>query len=220
MYYLQRPLTPRIILYATERSQPIRRVSTSPAREADELDLFRVWAQRIRESDTSALEAFFRAVHGPLVRYASRFVPESSAEDIVQDAFVRIWNGRERIDPSQSLKAFAYRTVRNLCLNEVRDGRTHDALREDRYEPQVSVAPNPEDELARSDLSERLRAWISELPDRQREALELSRFEGLTHEQVGAAMGVSPRTVNNHLVKALRVIRDRVRAYEPFLLDS
>jgi RNA polymerase sigma-70 factor (family 1) len=195
-------------------------VSTSPTREADELDLFRVWARRIRDSDASALEAFFRAVHGPLVRYATRFVPESSAEDIVQDAFVRIWNGRERIDPSQSLKAFAYRTVRNLSLNRIRDGKTREALLEERYELPVSATPDPDDELARSDLAERLREWIGELPDRQREALELSRFEGLTHEQVAEAMGVSPRTVNNHLVKALRVIRDRVRAYEPSLLDS
>ena len=208
------------MLYATELSRPIRRVSTSPARGADELDLFRVWAKRIRDSDASALEAFFRAVHGPLVRYATRFVPESSAEDIVQDAFVRIWNGRERIDPSQSLKAFAYRTVRNLSLNRIRDGKTREALLEERYEVPVSATAAPDDELARSDLADRLREWIFELPDRQREALELSRFEGLTHEQVAEAMGVSPRTVNNHLVKALRVIRDRVRAYEPSLLDS
>jgi RNA polymerase sigma-70 factor (family 1) len=208
------------MLYATELSAPIRRVNTSPTREADEFDLFRVWARRIRDSDASALEAFFRAVHGPLVRYATRFVPESSAEDIVQDAFVRIWNGRERIDPSQSLKAFAYRTVRNLSLNRIRDGKTREALLEERYELPASPTPDPDDELARSDLAERLREWIGELPNRQREALELSRFEGLTHEQVAEAMGVSPRTVNNHLVKALRVIRDRVRAYEPSLLDS
>jgi len=206
------------MLYTTELSRPNRRVSTSPPHGDDELDVFRVWANQIHGSDPSAFEAFFRAVHSPLVRYATRFVPESSAEDIVQDAFVRIWNGRERIDPSQSLKAFAYRTVRNLSLNWIRDGKTREALLEKRYESPVSVTPAPDDELARSDLSERLREWIFELPDRQREALELSRFEGLTHEQVAEAMGVSPRTVNNHLIKALRVIRDRVRAYEPSLL--
>ncbi|MEX2466403.1 MAG: RNA polymerase sigma-70 factor [Gemmatimonadota bacterium] len=195
-------------------------MSASPVRGSDELDLFRVWARRIRESDSSALEAFFRAVHGPLVRYATRFVPEASAEDVVQDAFVRIWNGRERIDPSQSLKAFAYRTVRNLSLNRIRDGKTREALLAERYEPPVSATPDPDDDLARSDLADHLRDWIDALPARQREALELSRFEGLTHEQVAEAMGVSPRTVNNHLVKALRTIRDRVRAYEPSLLDS
>jgi len=200
--------------------RPILRVNASPSGGSEELDLFRAWARRIRGSDASALEAIFRAVHGPLVRYATRFVPEASAEDVVQDAFVRIWNGRERIDPSQSLKAFAYRTVRNLSLNRIRDGKTREALLAGRYEAPVSAAPDPHDDLARFDLAERLRDWIGELPARQREALELSRFEGLTHEEVAEAMGVSPRTVNNHLVRALRAIRDRVHAYEPTLLDS
>lgn len=206
--------------HATTFARPVPRVNASPSRGSEELDLFRAWARRIRESDASALEAFFRAVHAPLVRYASRFVTEASAEDVVQDAFVRIWNGRERIDPSQSLKAFAYRTVRNLSLNRIRDGKTRDALLAERYEAPLSAAPDPHDDLARSDLAERLRDWIGELPARQREALELSRFEGLTHDEVAEAMDVSPRTVNNHLVKALRAIRDRVRAYEPTLLDS
>lgn len=206
--------------HALTLSRPLPRVKTLPTRGSDELDLFRVWARRIRESDPAALEAFFRAIHAPLVRYATRFVPDSSAEDVVQDAFVRIWNGRERIDPSQSLKAFAYRTVRNLSLNRIRDRKTRDSLLAERYEAPMSASPDPDDDLVRSDFAERLRNWIEQLPARQREALELSRFEGLSHEEVAEAMELSPRTVNNHLVKALRTIRDRVRAYEPTLLDS
>jgi len=208
------------MLNATALPNPAPRVKTTPSRGGDDLDLFQVWAARIRDSDPAALEAFFRAVHAPLVRYAARFVPDAGAEDIVQDAFVRIWNGRERIDPSQSLKAFAYRTVRNLCLNRIRDGKTRETLLAERYEVPIHSTPSPDHDLDQSDLAVRLKEWIEALPDRQREALELSRFEGLSHEEVAEAMGVSPRTVNNHLVKALRTIRDRVRVYEPALLDS
>jgi RNA polymerase sigma-70 factor (family 1) len=208
------------MLNATTLPRPFLQVSSAAPRETPDLDLFRVWARKIRESDASALESFFRAVHGPLVGYATKFVPESTAEDIVQDAFIRIWEGRARIDPSQSLKAFAYRTVRNLCLNRIRDTRTRETLLAERYEVPTEAIPEPDEELAREDFAQRLKEWIAELPERQREALELSRFHGLTHEQVADAMGVSPRTVNNHLVKALRSIRDRVRAFEPSLLDS
>jgi RNA polymerase sigma factor (sigma-70 family) len=55
--------------------------------------------------------------------------------------------------------------------------------------------------------------------DRQREALRLSRFDGLSHEEIAGMMEISPRTVNNHLVKALKHIRDQIRAYEPNLLS-
>ncbi|MDZ7780738.1 MAG: RNA polymerase sigma-70 factor [Gemmatimonadota bacterium] len=208
------------MLNATTRFQTRVQVNPLQPSTSDDLDLFRVWARKIRESDAAALEAFFRAVHGPLVRYATRFVAESTAEDVVQDAFVRLWESRARIDPGQSLKAFAYRTVRNLCLNRIRDAKTQEKLLSERYEAPTVSAPEPDEELAREDFADRLRGWIAELPERQREALELSRFHGLSHEQVAEAMGVSPRTVNNHLVKALHAIRDRVRAHEPSLLDS
>lgn len=193
-----------------------RSMSQSP-----ETDLFSVWARKIRASDSRAFEAFFRALHGPLVRYAESFVDDrAAAGDTVQDAFVRIWEGRQRLDPGQSLKAFAYRTVRNLCLNRIRDSRTRAGLLDERYEPPVVRDAPPDAAMDGRDLARLLEEWIRELPDRQQEALRLSRFQGLSHEEVAEAMDVSPRTVNNHLVKALRTIRDRVRAYEPSLLDS
>ncbi len=189
--------------------------------QATDFDVFKVWARRIRTSDSAAFEAFFRAVHPPLVQYAQRFVDEPAAAlDVVQDAFIRIWEGRERIDPEQSLKAFAFRTVRNLCLNRIRDRKTRADLLAEQYEPPSTEARSPEDVMGEGQLAARLEEWIEELPERQREALRLSRFHGLSHQETADAMGVSARTVNNHLVKALRVIRDRVRAYEPSLLDS
>lgn len=189
--------------------------------ETTETDLFAVWARRIRGSDRTAFEAFFRALHEPLCRYAEGFVSDPSvAGDLVQDAFIRIWDGRGRLDPDQSLKAFTYRTVRNLCLNRIRDARNREELLAERYEPPQRSGARPDEAVEARSLSVRLQVWIAELPDRQREALELSRFQGLSHEEVARAMDVSPRTVNNHLVKALRTLRDRIRAYEPNLLES
>ena len=188
--------------------------------QSNETDLFSVWARRIRSSDASAFEAFFRALHGPLERYAESIVSDAAlASDMVQDAFVRIWEGRERLDPSQSIKAFAYRTVRNLCLNRIRDRKNREHLLSQRYEPDGSPRFGPDESLDAERLAGLLRQWIDELPERQREALQLSRFQGMSHEEVAEAMDVSPRTVNNHLVKALRTIRDRIRTYEPSLLD-
>jgi RNA polymerase sigma-70 factor (ECF subfamily) len=184
-------------------------------------DLFSVWAARIRKSDPGAFESFFRALHEPLVRFAEGFVKDSQvAGDMVQEAFIRIWDGRDRLDPGQSLKAFAYRTVRNLCLNRIRDVRTREGLLAERYETPGGQVAAPDRASEARQLQALLTQWIGELPDRQREALELSRFQGLSHEEVAEAMEVSPRTVNNHLVKALRTLRDRVREYEPSLLSS
>ena len=80
----------------------------------------------------------------------------------------------------------------------------------------------PDEALAEAEakaLDARLQAWIADLPDRQREALTLSRFDGLSHAEIADVMGVSPRTVNNHLVQALRTLRDRLHHFAPNLLN-
>ncbi len=69
-------------------------------------------------------------------------------------------------------------------------------------------------------MKDKMDGWINELPLRQREALILSRYQGLSHQEVAAIMDVSPRTVNNHLVRALKYIHGQIQRYEPSLLDS
>ena len=180
---------------------------------ADSVEIFRVWCRRVRDGDRDAFEAVFRNLHDPLVGYAGRFLPPNDGEaaaDVVQDAFVRIWEGRERLDPERSLKALLYQTVRNLALNRARNARTRASLLAERYEVPVQASPAPDEVIEMDRLRSNLEEWIEALPDRQREALRLSRFEGLDHREIAEVMGCSPRTVNNHLVKALRTIRERL----------
>lgn len=187
------------------------------------VDLFQVWCRRLREGDRGALEAVFRALHDPLVGYAARHLnpdDRDAASDVVQDAFLRVWKGRERLDPQRSLKAFLYQTVRNQALNRSRDARTRAALLAERYEAPIQASPRPDETFRADELRTRLEGWIDALPERQQEALRLSRFEGLDHREIADVMGCSPRTVNNHLVRALRTIRARAVELEPDLLPS
>jgi len=181
------------------------------------------WCRRLRASDRAAYAAVFDALYKPLFRYVRSLTSErAAARDIAQDTFVRLWDARESLDPEQSLKAYLYRTARNLAYNHRRDQNTRtekeDDIREDaNVQP---AAPTPPDVAAEGEwLEERLRTWIADLPERQREALVLSRFEGLSHNQIAEVMGISARTVNNHIVRALKRLRTRVNDYEPDLLS-
>jgi len=179
-----------------------------------EADLLSVWFRRVVASDREAFESLFRATHDGLIRFAVSILhDEGTAGDVVQEAFLRLWQRREEHDPTGSVKALLYRTVRNLALNVVRDGERRERLLEERAALPGSGAPSPDEALDARVLEERLRGWIAELPDRQREALLLSRFEGLSHEEIGRVMEVAPRTVNNHLVRALRALRERASAH-------
>lgn len=189
---------------------------------ADEDDLTR-WCRRLRASDRKAYAHVFETLYEPLYRYVCSITKDKeAAEDVTQDVFVRLWDAREELDPSQSLKAFLYRTARNLAYNHQRDRSTRSEKKKDvqRGSNVHPADPTPPDEVAQGDLlEERLRTWISDLPERQREALVLSRYEGLSHAEVADVMEISPRTVNNHIVRALKALRDCIQDYEPDLLN-
>ncbi len=139
--------------------------------------------------------------------------------DIVQDVFAKLWEVRHTLDPNRSLKALLYRMVRNLAFNHHRDTKNREAKHNTMADYVSDTVDRPDEVVGSEMLEHRLHEWIDELPDRQREALTLSRFEGLSHDEIAAMMEISPRTVNNHLVKALKHIRDQIRAYEPNLLS-
>ncbi len=176
---------------------------------------FAEWARRLAANDATAFRALFDATYEPLWRSVMRLVGDDAvARDLAQDAFVRIWDRRTTLDPSLSLRALLYRTVRNLALNQLRDEQTHRHLLED--PESAAIAARPRDavsadmQLEASELATRLNQYIAELPPRQREALRLSRFDGLSHQEIAEVMGCAPRTVNNHLVRALEQLRARL----------
>ncbi len=185
---------------------------------------FEEWCRRLKASDRAAYARVFEALYEPLFRYVRSITKEAaSARDVTQDVFIRLWEVREALDPSQSLEAYLYRMARNRAYNHERRRQTRtekeDAVRE-QSAAQPSAPEWPDVETDAQRLEKRLQRWIEELPDRQREALTLSRYEGLSHETIADVMDISPRTVNNHIVRALKQLRSRIRAYEPDLLDS
>lgn len=187
-------------------------MTASPALSPDDLTALTL---KVRAGDEAAFRRLFDALYDPLVRYAFSAVRDASlAEDLVQEAFVRLWDLRESLDVSLPVRAYLYRAVRNLCLNSRRNDGTRRRLIEETVVTETAAVPRaavrPDDALDGAELQARLEALIDALPPRQREAIRLSRMEGLTHEEVAAAMGCAARTVNNHLVAALATLRQRL----------
>jgi RNA polymerase sigma-70 factor (ECF subfamily) len=183
---------------------------------------FDEWCRRLKASDRAAYAELFEATYEPLFRYVRSITRSTeAARDVTQDAFIRLWEVRESLSPDQSLEAYLYRIARNRAYNHERNQRTRDekepAVR-DQTPAQPARPAQPDDEAGAEQLEDRLWRWIGELTDRQREALVLTRFDGLSHEEAADVMDISPRTVNNHIVRALKHLRERVDDYEPNLL--
>jgi RNA polymerase sigma-70 factor, ECF subfamily len=173
----------------------------------------REWAEKISQSDRDAFNALFRALYYPLTYYAFRYTKsQDQACDIVQDAFVLIWQQRDEIDPGQSLKSYLYKMVRNKSLNHMRDHTNRMVNLDNLAKNELGIfkPEQMEDQQKSADqLESKFMTWIDELSDRRKEAFELSRFEGLNHDEIADVMNLSAKTVNNHIVDALSHLRKR-----------
>ena len=207
---MYRPARPAGVAAADTRPGPlaclVHGLPSNPRPLADDLPD----RARLRD-DPDAHADLFRRLHAPLVRYARRIVGEAAAaEDVVQDVFLTLWRERERLAGGEALQSLLYTMVRNRSFNATRRRRWHgDAAAEP-----ASDAPAADLALDADGLRRRLHAWIDRLPPRRGEAFSLSRFHGLRHAEIAAVMGLSERTVNTHILLALRELRGRLDALD------
>ena len=181
-------------------------------------DNFAMWAMKIQSSDRNAFKAFFEATYPSVVRYVGGFIlDEGSARDVVQEIFVRLWAKRESLEPNRSLRALLYVSARNLARNHNRTLVSREQTHKIMKEPEAPLLAD--DILNAQELTEKMQAWIRELPARRREAFQLSRFDGLSYEEISRVMGLSVRTVEQHIRLALAALRDRLKELEPDLLS-
>lgn len=170
-------------------------------------------ARRIKDGDRAAFETFFRRHHAALFRYLKRRgCPDDVAEDIIQNAFVYIWQRRDQINPNKSLRGYLFTIGYSRMLNHIRDTRKFD-VEVDPDEQAASAAPDAETEYAL--LQEQLQAAIGELPERRRAVFELCFMEDLTYREAADVLGIARKTVENHMRLALQDIREALAAFEP-----
>lgn len=167
-----------------------------------------VTLERIRAGDPRALEELLREAWAPLVRHLASLVgsPEA-AQDAAQEAFVRLWERRERWEGG-SARALVFRMGRNAALDQTRRRRVRERWAGGEGTGMPATAPAPDEDLARAELGRRVDAALAALPPRRREVFELVRFEGLSYREVADAMELSVQTVANHMSLALRDLRE------------
>jgi RNA polymerase sigma-70 factor, ECF subfamily len=179
----------------------------------DELQLIAA----VKTGDLEAFETLFTRYQPSLLRSIVFHVRDiDAAHDIVQETFVRVWQSRTSLKPSLSFQALIYRIGINLVRDTARHAETRRRTAADVPPP---VAPNdadPEDAARHVLLLEALsRTMREDLPERCRAVFQLSRLEGLSIPEVAERLGISVKTAENQLTKALRIVRRALRHHLP-----
>lgn len=186
-------------------------LSPKYTRNVEERDLL----DRIRRGDEGAFDAVFREHYAPLVRSAEAMLHRRDlAEEIVQDVMLALWQRRETLVVDDSLRGYLFRATRNRALNHLR----HVAI-ERKAEPELSAVDSPDADapttLVREEIDVALQRAISVLPPRCREVFELSRVHGLRYAEIATTLGISVKTVEAQMGKALRVLREQLAPWLP-----
>jgi RNA polymerase sigma-70 factor (ECF subfamily) len=132
---------------------------------------------------------------------------ESEAEDVVQEALLRVWINAPRWRPLAAFRTWFYRIVVNLCLNRQRRAPL---VGLDEAADVRDSSPNPGEQMEHDQAAQRLALAIAELPERQRVALTLTYSEGLSNAETADVIGTSVSSVETLLVRARRTLRERL----------
>jgi RNA polymerase sigma-70 factor (family 1) len=173
----------------------------------------------IRIGNEAVFEAVFRQYYAPLCRYARPILDDADeAEEVVQTVFLTLWERRESLLITTSLKAYLYRAVHNRCLNRLNQQSVQANHRSQAATELYADAVSPTEALLADELSTRLQRAIGRLPEQCRRAFELSRFEELSYKEIADHLGIAAKTVENQIGKALRILRVELSDYLPLFL--
>ena len=157
-------------------------------------------------AERAEFERIFRSNYPALVGFGARFTGSVAAsEEVVQEVFLALWRQRETMPPAEKVRPYLYRAVHNRALNVMRHERVVRAREGQMAEP--SFAPSSDEALLSAETARLVRAAVDKLPERCRLIFTLSREQKLTYAEIAQVAGVSIKTVETQMGRALRSLR-------------
>lgn len=162
-----------------------------------------------------AFEALYTRYRIRLYNFIRRFIgDQSSAEDIFQDTFLRVYRERHRYELRSAVSTWLYTIARNLCLHEIEKQshrQSNSAPTDATAIPRTQATEDPLLNLEAADTATRIERAVALLPPTEREVLILARYEHLPHSQIAAIVGKSEGAVRVALSRALAALRSHLQ---------
>lgn len=170
--------------------------------------------QKMQDKDEDFFEFLFEKYHRQLFLLALQYLKdEKLAEDAIQDVFLKVWQKRDRLDPSRSVKGFLFTTLKNHVLNMIRNKKRRIANTVEAGSQKSGTVENTEEEMVLNEYWKIVERGVSELPSGKQKVFRLRRMQGYTNREVASVLQISITTVKSQLYKATKFMRSFIREH-------
>ena len=179
---------------------------------------------RIAEGDEYAFEILVNRHQTSILNLIYRFIGDRThAKDLAQEVFIRVWQAAKTYKPKAKFTTWLYRITVNLCFNELKSSRRkkwfsfHRSDEDGEYTFEETLsdgAPSAEDLLLGKERSRQISDALQSLPDNQRMAFVLKRYDDLSYAEIAQIIGCSVSAVESLLIRAKRTLQKKLKNYE------
>lgn len=171
----------------------------------------------LRNSDKKAYAELFRAYYPMLCAYCHRFVSLEDSEEIVQDVLFWLWESRKELAIEKSLSQYLFKMVYHKAMNRIANELAINKANTMFFE-QTQKMLEEVDLYQFEELQELLRQAIKDLPENYREAFVMHRFQHKNYKEIAKVLKVSAKTIDYRIQQALKILRNKLKDYLPFIL--
>ncbi len=167
-----------------------------------------IFPDELRAGSKAAFRELFEMYGAQIFNFSLSYLKnESDAEDLLQDVFLKVWEKRKTLDSSQNIKAYIFKIAVNTIYDFIRRKNIENAYTDYVRLNYKADANDPWHALIFNEMLERLNKLVDQMPGQCRRVFHLSKKKGLTNDEIAQKLNISKRTVENHLYRALALLK-------------
>jgi RNA polymerase sigma-70 factor (family 1) len=173
------------------------------------------WVKGLIDNDKKALDMLYNFYYPRLYSFAKGFLKvEDDINDILQEVFIKIWENRKNIKNVETFNAYIFTITKNAVISYFREKTKLSSFESRMKEMATSEGFFLNPSIEYEDIKEKVEKLIDKLPEKRKQIFRLSRENGLSHREIASELGISVKTVEDHMMHAIRFLREHLKTLD------